>query len=81
MFGSAKHNAHFLPRVDDESRRPNHINFSRPCVVVPACHPNNVNNLHVHGSPCVAQNMFFIFAQSGIVVSEIMCGDALWHID
>jgi hypothetical protein len=81
VFGSAKHSANFLPRVDGESHRLNHVNFFHPHVVVPAYHPNNVNDLHVHGSPCVAQNMFLIFSLNGIVVSEIMCGDDLWHID
>jgi hypothetical protein len=81
VFGSTKHNAIFLPRVDDESHRRNHINFFHPYVVVPAYHPNSVNNLHIHGSPCVAQNMFIIFSQSGIVVNENICGDDLCHID
>jgi hypothetical protein len=36
-----------------------------------------VNDLHVHGSPCVAQSLFPIFFQGGIVVNEIMCGDGL----
>jgi hypothetical protein len=48
---------------------------------VPACHPNSVNDLHVHGSPCVTQKYVSYFFQSGIVVNEIMCGDEVWHID
>jgi hypothetical protein len=81
VFGFAKQSADFSPRVDDESHRPNHVNFSHPRVVIPTCHPNNVGDLHIHGSPCVAQNMFLIFSQGGIVVNEVMCGDDLWHFD
>ncbi len=39
-----------------------------PCshVAIPTCHPNSVDNLHVHGLLCVAQNMFPILSQGGI---------------
>jgi hypothetical protein len=37
VFGFAKHGADFSPSADDESQRPNRINFSRPCVVIPIC--------------------------------------------
>jgi hypothetical protein len=59
LLGFVKHNANFLPSMDDESHRPNHVNFFHPRAVVLACHPNNVNDLHIHGSSCVTQNMFF----------------------
>ncbi len=81
MFGSAKCGANFSPSVDDESHKHDRINFSCPHVVVPACQPKSVNNLSILGSPCVAQNMFLIRSQSGIMVNEIMCGDGIWHID
>ncbi len=60
VFSSTKHNSYFSPRVSNELHRPNHVKFSCPRVAIPTCHPNNVNNLHIHGSPCVTQNMFFI---------------------
>jgi len=80
-FGSAKRGANFLPSVDDESHKPNCINFSCPRVVILAYQPISVDNLSILGLPCVAQNMFLICPQGGIVVSEIMCGDGIWHID
>ncbi len=77
VFGFAKHNVDFSPRANNKSHRPNHIKFSCPHVAIPTCHPNNVNNLQVHGLTCVTQSMFSIFSQGGIVVSEIACGDGL----
>jgi hypothetical protein len=77
MFGFAKRGADFLPKVDDESHRPDCINFSHPCVVVLTCQPNSVDNLPVPGSSCVAQSKFLIFFQGGITINEIMCGDGL----
>jgi hypothetical protein len=73
VFGSAKHGANFLPSVDDESHKPNCINFSCPRVVILAYQPRSVDNLSILGLPCVAQSMFLICPQGGIVVSEIMC--------
>jgi hypothetical protein len=35
-------------------------------VAIPTCHPNSLGDLHVHGLPCVAQNMFPILSQGGI---------------
>ncbi len=77
MFGSAKRSTNFSPRADDKLHRPNHVSFSHPRVTVPACQPNSVNDLHIHGLPCVAQNMLSTLSQGGIVVNEIMCGDGL----
>ncbi len=77
VFGFAKHDVDFLLRVDDESRRPNCINFSHPCVAIFAYQPNSVDNLPVPKSPCVAQSMFPLFFQGGITINEIMCGDGL----
>jgi hypothetical protein len=67
--------------VDDKSHKPDHINFSCPHVIVLACQPVSVDDLFVLESPCVAQNMFPINFQGGIVINEIMCGDGFWHID
>ncbi len=50
--------------------------FSSLCDLL-ACQPNSVNNLHIHGLPCVAQSMLSILSQGGIVVNEIMSGDGL----
>jgi hypothetical protein len=77
VFGSTKRSADFLPRANNELHRPKHVKFSCPHVVIPTCHPNSVNNLHIHGSPCVTKNMFFILFQGGIMVNEITCGDGL----
>jgi hypothetical protein len=77
VFDSAKRSTNVSPRADDKLHRPNHVNFSHPWVIVPACQPNSVNDLHIHGLPCVAQNMFPILFQGGIMVNEIMCGDGL----
>jgi hypothetical protein len=81
VFRFTKHNAHFLLGADDESHRLDHVNFSHPCVVVPTYQPNSVDDLFILRSPCVAQSMFPIFFQGGIMVNEIMCGDGIWHID
>jgi hypothetical protein len=81
VFSSTKHNVDFSFGANNKSHRPNHVKFSRPHVAIPTCHPNNVNNLQVHGSPCVTQSMFSILSQGGIVVNEITCEDGLWHID
>jgi hypothetical protein len=67
VFGSAKCSADFLPRVNNESPKANHVKFSCPHVAIPTCHPNSVNNLQIHGSPCVTQNMFSILSQGGII--------------
>jgi hypothetical protein len=77
MFGYTKHGANVSPGANDESHRPNRVNFFRPHVVVFTCQPNSVDNLSVFGSPCVAQSMFPILSQGGMVVSEIMCGHGL----
>ncbi len=37
----------------------------------------SVNDLHIRGSRCVAQSLFPIYFQGGILVNEIMCGDGL----
>ncbi len=37
VFGSSKRSVDFFPKVDDESHRLDHVNFSHPHVVVPAC--------------------------------------------
>ncbi len=81
MFSFAKCNVDFSLRVNDELHIPNCMNFSCHHVAIFTCHHNNVDNLHIHGSPCVRQNMFPIFSQGGIVVSEITCEDGLRHID
>jgi hypothetical protein len=75
VFGFAKRSANCFPRVDDESHRPDYVNFSCPCVAILTCQPNTIKDLHVHGLPHVPQSMYFIFSQGGIKVSEIMCGD------
>jgi hypothetical protein len=62
VFGFAMHNVNFSPKTNNELHRPGHVKFSCPHVVVLACHPNNVDDLHIHGSPCATQNMFFIFS-------------------
>jgi hypothetical protein len=62
VFGFAMHNVNFSPRANNELHRPNHVKFFCLHVVVLACYPNSVNNLHVHGSPCVTQSMFSIFS-------------------
>ncbi len=77
VFGYAKRTTNFSLRADDKLHRPNHVNFSHPHVIIPTCQPNNVDNLHIHGLPCVAQSMFPILSQGGMVVSEIMCGHGL----
>ncbi len=63
VFGSTKHSVDFLPKASNKSHRPNHVKFSCPYVAIPTCHPNNVNNLHIHGSPCVTQSMLCILSQ------------------
>jgi hypothetical protein len=77
VFGFAKHSVDCFLGVDDKSHRPNYVNFSHPCVAILACQPNIIDDLHVHGSPCVPQNMYPIIFQGGIKFSEIMCGDGL----
>jgi hypothetical protein len=81
VFGSTKHIAYFLSSAYDESHRLDCFNFSRPRVVVPTCQPNNVDNLSIPKSPCVAQNMFPTLFQGGVTINEIMCGDGIWNID
>ncbi len=81
MFGSTKCSVNFSLRLDDKSHRPNHVKFFHPRVAIPACQPNIIDNLHIHGSPCVAQNKFPILSQGGVMVNEIMREDDLWHID
>ncbi len=61
VFGSAMHSVNFSPRANNELHKPSHVKFSCPHVVVLVYHPNSVDDLHVHGSPCVTQNMFYIF--------------------
>ncbi len=77
VFGSTKCSVDFLPRASNKSHKANNVKISCPHVAIPTYHPNNVNNLHVHASPCVTQNMFSILSQGGIMVSEISCGDGL----
>jgi hypothetical protein len=64
--------------LDDESHRLDHVNF---LITILKFQPNIVDELHAHGSPSVPQNMYRIFSQGGIVVSEIIYGDGLWHIN
>ncbi len=81
MFHFAQCDAHFVLGADDKSHRLDHVNFFCPRVAIPACQPNSVNNLSIPKSPCVAQCMFPILFQGGIAVSDIMCGDGIWHIE
>ncbi len=77
MFGFAKCSVDCFLGVDDKSHRPNYVNFFHPCVAILTCQPNTIDDLHVHGLPCVPQSMYLIISQGGIEVSEIMCGDGL----
>jgi hypothetical protein len=64
VFGFAQCGAHFVLGVDDKSHRPDHINFFRPHVAIPACQPNSVNDLSIAKSPCVAQKyVSYIFSR------------------
>ncbi len=81
VFVFTKCNVDFSLGVNDESHRLDCMNFSYHHVAILTCYPNNVDNLHIHVSPCVTQNMFPILSQGDIVVNEIMCGDGLCHID
>jgi hypothetical protein len=49
VFGFAKCGVDLSLDADDKSHRPNHINFSHPCVVVLACQLSNINDLPVGG--------------------------------
>jgi hypothetical protein len=81
MFGSTRRGANFLPSADDGLHKLDRVNFSCPCVVVLTCQPKSVDNLSILGLTCVTQNMFLIRFQGDIMVSEIMCGNGIWHID
>jgi hypothetical protein len=62
VFGFAKRSVNCSLGVDDKSHRPNYVNFSHPRVAILACQPNTIDNLHVHGSPCVPQSMYPIIS-------------------
>jgi hypothetical protein len=47
VFGSFKQHADYPPGVDNDSHHPNHVNFSRPRVIVFATKPNNVDDVHM----------------------------------
>jgi hypothetical protein len=81
VFGSINHSVDYSPRVDDELHKVDCANFSWLCMAIPTCQLNNIDNLLIHGSPCVPQSMYPIVSPCGIKVNEIMCGDGLWHIE
>jgi hypothetical protein len=79
VFGFAKRDVNFLLGVDDESHRFNHANFFYFRVAILACQPNNVDDLSILRSPCVAQNMFPIFFQGGIMINRLCVGMAFGY--
>jgi hypothetical protein len=59
VFGSNMNSVNFSPNANNELHRPDHVIFLILMVLL-TCPPNSVNDLHVHGSPCVTQSMFSI---------------------
>jgi hypothetical protein len=80
-FNSARWNIDCFPRENVDLDRLNHVNFFDLCVSIPPCQPNNVDNLHVHRSPCSSHNMLFKVFKDGLKNIKIICGDGMWHID
>jgi hypothetical protein len=76
VFGSAKRDVNFSSSANEELHRLNHVNFSHLCVAILACQPNNVNDLSIPKSPCVAQSMFPILFQGGITINRLCVGMA-----
>jgi len=76
VFGSAKCDVNFSSSANEELHRLNHVNFSHFHVAIFACQPNNVNDLSIPKSPCVAQSMFPILFQGGIAINRLCVGMA-----
>jgi hypothetical protein len=55
---SHQHNIDYSLGENGKLHKLDRANFSYPHVAIPACQPNTIKNLHVHGSPYVPQNMY-----------------------